>query len=146
VPGVTAASGTSCYAGIPLTHRDYSHACVFVTGHLKDGSVDLDWPALARPKQTVVVYMGVAALPEICRQLMRHGMSADMPAAIVQQATTRKQRVISGSLDTLPMLAKAAGIKAPALIIVGEVVKLRRKLEWFTPHAEEARPVAVWGD
>jgi uroporphyrin-III C-methyltransferase/precorrin-2 dehydrogenase/sirohydrochlorin ferrochelatase len=144
VPGVTAASGTSCYAGIPLTHRDYSHACVFVTGHLKDGSVDLDWPALARPKQTVVVYMGVAALPEICKQLMRHGLPADMPAAIVQQATTRKQRVISGSLDTLPVLAKAAGIKAPALIIVGEVVRLRRKLEWFTPQTEEAKPVAVW--
>jgi len=145
VPGVTAASGTSCYAGIPLTHRDYSHACVFVTGHLKDGSVDLDWPALARPKQTIVVYMGVAALPEICRQLMRHGLPADMPAAIVQQATTRKQRVISGSLDTLPVLAKAAAVKAPALVIVGEVVKLRRKLEWFAPHAEEPKPVAVWG-
>jgi uroporphyrin-III C-methyltransferase/precorrin-2 dehydrogenase/sirohydrochlorin ferrochelatase len=88
--------------------------------------------------------MGVAALPEICKQLMRHGLPADMPAAIVQQATTRKQRVISGSLDTLPVLAKAAGIKAPALIIVGEVVRLRRKLEWFTPQTEEAKPVAVW--
>jgi len=144
VPGVTAASGTSCYAGIPLTHRDYAHACVFVTGHLKDGSVDLDWDALARPQQTVVVYMGVAALPEICRQLIRHGMTEDMPAAVVQQATTRKQRVVSGSLQTLPTLAKAANLKAPALIIIGEVVKLRRKLEWFAPHREEARPVAVW--
>jgi uroporphyrin-III C-methyltransferase/precorrin-2 dehydrogenase/sirohydrochlorin ferrochelatase len=144
VPGITAASGTSCYAGIPLTHRDYAHACVFVTGHLKDGSVDLDWAALARPKQTVVVYMGVAALPEICRQLVKHGMPADMPAAVVQQATTRKQRVISGSLETLPLLAKAAGIQAPALIVVGEVVKLRRKLEWFTPQAQESRSVATW--
>jgi uroporphyrin-III C-methyltransferase/precorrin-2 dehydrogenase/sirohydrochlorin ferrochelatase len=144
VPGVTAASGTSCYAGIPLTHRDYAHSCVFVTGHLKDGSVDLDWDALARPQQTVVVYMGVAALPEICRQLIRHGMPEDMPAAIVQQATTRKQRVISGSLQTLPTLAKAANVKSPALIIVGEVVKLRRKLEWFAPQTDEARPVAVW--
>ncbi len=144
VPGVTAASGTSCYAGIPLTHRDYAHACVFVTGHLKDGSVDLDWHALARPQQTVVVYMGAAALPEICRQLIRHGMAEDMPAAVVQQATTRKQRVISGSLQTLPMLAKAASVKAPALIIIGEVVKLRRKLEWFAPHSDEVKPVAVW--
>jgi uroporphyrin-III C-methyltransferase/precorrin-2 dehydrogenase/sirohydrochlorin ferrochelatase len=144
VPGVTAASGTSCYAGIPLTHRDYAHACVFVTGHLKDGGIDLDWQALARPKQTVVVYMGVAALPEICRQLVKHGMPADMPAAVVQQATTRKQRVISGSLDTLPLLAKAADVRAPALIIVGEVVKLRRKLEWFVPRAEQTRAVAVW--
>jgi uroporphyrin-III C-methyltransferase/precorrin-2 dehydrogenase/sirohydrochlorin ferrochelatase len=144
VPGVTAASGTSCYAGIPLTHRDYAHACVFVTGHLKDGSVDLDWHALARPQQTVVVYMGAAALPEICRQLIRHGMAEEMPAAVVQQATTRKQRVISGSLQTLPMLAKAANVKAPALIIIGEVVKLRRKLEWFAPRSEEVKPVAVW--
>jgi uroporphyrin-III C-methyltransferase/precorrin-2 dehydrogenase/sirohydrochlorin ferrochelatase len=145
VPGVTAASGSSCYAGIPLTHRDYAQACVFVTGHLKDGSVNLDWDALARPKQTVVVYMGVAALPEICRQLIKHGMPAEMPAAVVQQATTRKQRVISGSLETLPMLAKAANVQAPALIVVGEVVKLRRKLEWFTPQTQESRSVSTWG-
>ena len=138
VPGVTAASGMACYAGIPLTHRDYAHACVFVTGHLKDGSVDLDWQALARPQQTVVVYMGVAALPEICRQLIKHGVPDDMPAAVVQQATTRKQRVVSGSLHTLPTLAAAAAIKSPALIVVGEVVKLRRKLEWFTPDAAAA--------
>jgi uroporphyrin-III C-methyltransferase/precorrin-2 dehydrogenase/sirohydrochlorin ferrochelatase len=144
VPGVTAASGMACYAGIPLTHRDYAHACVFVTGHLKDGSVDLDWDALARPQQTVVVYMGVAALPEICRQLIKHGMPDDMPAAIVQQATTRKQRVVSGSLRTLPTLATAAGIKAPALIVVGEVVKLRRKLDWFVPEvAGEDRPAVA---
>ena len=95
-------------------------------------------------RQTVVVYMGVAALAEICRQLVRHGMPADMPAAVVQQATTRKQRVISGSLQTLPTLAKAANVKAPALIIIGEVVKLRRKLEWFAPQSREARQVAVW--
>jgi uroporphyrin-III C-methyltransferase/precorrin-2 dehydrogenase/sirohydrochlorin ferrochelatase len=88
--------------------------------------------------------MGVAGLPEICRQLVRHGMPAAMPAAVVQQATTRKQRVISGSLQTLPTLAKAATVKAPALIIIGEVVKLRRKLEWFTPHTEEVKQVAVW--
>ena len=144
VPGVTAASGMACYAGIPLTHRDYAHACVFVTGHLKDGSVDLDWPALARPQQTVVVYMGVAALAEICRQLIKHGMAEDMPAAVVQQATTRKQRVVSGSLQTLPTLARAAAIKAPALIIIGEVVKLRRRLEWFEPQREEARQVTAW--
>ena len=140
VPGVTAASGTACYAGIPLTHRDYAHACVFVTGHLQDGSADLDWSALARPRQTIVVYMGVAALPEICRQLIKHGLPDDMPAAIVQQATTPQQRVVSGSLRTLPTFAAAAAISAPALIIVGEVVKLRRKLEWFAPDAHPAAP------
>jgi uroporphyrin-III C-methyltransferase/precorrin-2 dehydrogenase/sirohydrochlorin ferrochelatase len=143
VPGITAASGMSCYGGIPLTHRDYAHACVFVTGHLKDGSVDLDWEALARPQQTVVVYMGVAALPEICRQLIKHGAGQDMPAAIVQQATTRKQRVVSGTLTTLPVLAAAARIKPPALIVVGEVVKLRRKLEWFNPGAADAEHPVV---
>jgi uroporphyrin-III C-methyltransferase/precorrin-2 dehydrogenase/sirohydrochlorin ferrochelatase len=138
VPGVTAASGTACYAGIPLTHRDYAHACVFVTGHLQDGSVDLDWSALARPRQTIVIYMGVAALPEICRQLIKHGLPDNLPAAIVQQATTPRQRVVSGSLRTLPTVAAAAAIKAPALIIVGEVVKLRRKLAWFAPDAHAA--------
>ncbi len=136
VPGITAASGTSCYAGIPLTHRDYAHACVFVTGHLKDGSANLDWPALARPGQTIVVYMGVSALAEICRQLECHGLSCDTPAAIVQQATTGEQVVVSGSLRTLPTLANAASIRSPALIIIGEVVKLRRKLEWFSPQAK----------
>jgi len=134
VPGVTAASGMSCYAGIPLTHRDYAQSCVFVTGHLKDGTMDLDWEALARPKQTVIVYMGMAALPEICRQLIRHGMPAMTAAAVVQQATTPKQRVVSGSLETLPHLAKAAGMQAPALIVIGEVVKLRRTLDWFVPE------------
>ncbi|HZP87923.1 MAG TPA: uroporphyrinogen-III C-methyltransferase [Burkholderiales bacterium] len=133
VPGVTAASGMSCYAGIPLTHRDYAHSCVFVTGHLQDGSLDLDWKALARPAQTVVVYMGMAALPEICRQMIRHGLPSATPAAVVQQATTSNQRVVSGSLETLPHLAKAAAMRAPALIVIGEVVKLRRKLEWFAP-------------
>jgi uroporphyrin-III C-methyltransferase/precorrin-2 dehydrogenase/sirohydrochlorin ferrochelatase len=144
VPGVTAASGTACYAGIPLTHRDHAHACVFVTGHLQDGSVDLDWSALARPRQTVVIYMGVAAMPEICRQLIKHGLPDDMPAAIVQRATTPRQRVVSGSLRTLPTFAAAAAIQAPALIIVGEVVKLRRKLEWFAPDARASgTPVSL---
>jgi uroporphyrin-III C-methyltransferase/precorrin-2 dehydrogenase/sirohydrochlorin ferrochelatase len=136
VPGVTAASGMSCYAGIPLTHRDHAHACVFVTGHLKDGSVALDWPALARPGQTVVVYMGMGALPEICRQMIRHGLPPDTPAAVVQSATTRKQKVVSGSLQTLPHLSNAAGMQAPALIVIGEVVSLRRRLAWFSPETE----------
>jgi uroporphyrin-III C-methyltransferase/precorrin-2 dehydrogenase/sirohydrochlorin ferrochelatase len=143
VPGVTAASGMSCYAGIPLTHRDHAHSCVFVTGHLKDGSVDLDWPALARPGQTIVVYMGMGALPEICRQMAKHGLPSATPAAVVQNATTRKQKVVSGSLETLPHLAKAAGMKAPALIVIGEVVKLRRKLAWFAPQADQQPMVAT---
>lgn len=139
VPGVTAAAGAAAYAGIPLTHRDCAHACVMATGHLKDGSVDLDWAALARRDQTVVIYMGLGGLPEICRELARHGLPDDWPAAVVENATTPKQRVVTGSLRTLPTLAKAADIKPPALIIVGEVVKLRRSLEWFSPQATEVR-------
>lgn len=136
VPGITAAVGMSCYAGIPLTHRAHAHSCVLVTGHLKDDSVDLDWPALARPGQTVVVYMGMAALPEICRQMIAHGLPATTPAAVVQHATTRAQRVVTGSLDTLPPLAREAGMRAPALIVIGEVVSLRETLAWFDPaHA-----------
>jgi uroporphyrin-III C-methyltransferase/precorrin-2 dehydrogenase/sirohydrochlorin ferrochelatase len=145
VPGITAASGMSCYAGIPLTHRDHAQACVFVTGHLKDGSVNLDWPALARPNQTLVVYMGMGALPEVCRQLVRHGLPPHAAAAVVQQATTAKQRVVSGSLQTLPHLARAAGMEAPALIVVGEVVRLRRTLAWFAsePQVTEAASFAL---
>ena len=136
VPGVTAAAGAAAYAGIPLTHRDCAHACVVATGHLKDGSVDLDWPALARRDQTVVIYMGLGALGEICRELADHGLPDDWPAAVIENATTARQRVVSGSLRTLPMLVKAADIKPPALIIVGEVVNLRRSLEWFVPPGD----------
>jgi uroporphyrin-III C-methyltransferase / precorrin-2 dehydrogenase / sirohydrochlorin ferrochelatase len=137
VPGVTAASGMAAYAGIPLTHRDHAQACVFVTGHLRDGSCNLDWPTLARSHQTVVIYMGVAALPEICRQLVAHGLSRETPAALVQHATTPSQRSIAGTLAALPELALAAGIHAPALIVFGEVVRLQPRLQWFrSPQAE----------
>jgi uroporphyrin-III C-methyltransferase / precorrin-2 dehydrogenase / sirohydrochlorin ferrochelatase len=137
VPGITAASGVSAYAGIPLTHRDYAHACVFVTGHLTDGNLDLDWPALARPKQTIVVYMGLHSLEPLCEQLVRHGLAADTPAALVQQGTTERQRVLTGTLATLASQAIAEGIKPPTMIIIGEVVRLRRQLAWFGAAAEE---------
>jgi len=133
VPGITAASGSASYAGIPLTHRDYAQACVFVTGHLKDHSVNLNWQMLAQPQQTVVFYMGLKGLDEICGQLIAHGVSPDMPAALVQQATTYRQRVFIGSLTTLPGIAHAAQPKPPTLIIVGEVVRLHEKLAWFEP-------------
>ena len=134
VPGVTAALGVASYAGIPLTHRDHAQACVFVTGHLKDGSMRLDWEALARPRQTVVVYMGLLGLPVLCGKLMEHGMPAETPAAIVQQGTTRSQRVVAGTLASLPGLASSAQLRPPTLIIVGEVVKLRERLAWFDPE------------
>jgi uroporphyrin-III C-methyltransferase/precorrin-2 dehydrogenase/sirohydrochlorin ferrochelatase len=133
VPGITAANGAASYAGIPLTHRDYAQSCVFVTGHLKDGSVDLDWQMLARPKQTIVVYMGLLGLPVLCRQLIAYGLSFKTPAAIVQQGTTHKQRVLTGTLETLPEMTASAHLVPPTLVIVGEVVKLHRKLAWFEP-------------
>jgi uroporphyrin-III C-methyltransferase len=131
VPGVTAAAGVASYAGIPLTHRDYSQACVFVTGNLKDGSMNLDWPGLARRRQTVVIYMGLHGLPTLCDKLIEHGLPRDWPAAIVQQGTQPSQRTVTGTLESLPRLAEAAKLHAPTLIIVGEVVKLREKLAWF---------------
>jgi uroporphyrin-III C-methyltransferase / precorrin-2 dehydrogenase / sirohydrochlorin ferrochelatase len=136
VPGITAANGAAAYAGIPLTHRDYAQSCVFVTGHLKDGSVNLDWAALARPRQTIVVYMGLVGLPVLCQELIAHGLPAETPAAIVQQGTTNNQRVLTGSLETLPALTASAHLLPPTLIIIGEVVKLHQKLAWFEPRGD----------
>jgi uroporphyrin-III C-methyltransferase/precorrin-2 dehydrogenase/sirohydrochlorin ferrochelatase len=135
VPGITAAAGCAAYAGIPLTHRDYAQSVVFVTGHLKDGSVDLNWEALAQPNQTLVFYMGLHGIDIICRELVRHGLPPDTPAALVQQGTTRHQRVFTGTLTTLPEIVQRGGVRAPTLIIVGHVVRLRDKLAWFEPTA-----------
>jgi uroporphyrin-III C-methyltransferase/precorrin-2 dehydrogenase/sirohydrochlorin ferrochelatase len=131
VPGITAASGCAAYAGIPLTHRDYAQSVRFVTGHLKDGSTDLPWNDLVAPGQTLVFYMGLVGLPVICEQLVRHGRSADTPAALVQQGTTVHQRVFTGTLANLPELVAEHEVHAPTLVIVGEVVQLREKLAWF---------------
>lgn len=133
VPGISAANGCAAYAGIPLTHRDYAQSCVFVTGHRrKDGQLDLHWDALARPGQTVVIYMGRTALPELCAQLVAHGLPADWPAALIEQGTTQSQQVVSGTLGSLPQLVAARDdIDGASLVIVGEVVKLRDRLKWF---------------
>jgi uroporphyrin-III C-methyltransferase/precorrin-2 dehydrogenase/sirohydrochlorin ferrochelatase len=131
VPGITAASGCASYAGIPLTHRDYAQSCTFVTGHLKDGSVDLDWEKLARPAQTIVFYMGMHSLPIISQQLIAHGLAPDTPVALVQQGTTPDQRVYIETLDSLPTLADRHQVKPPTIIIVGSVVELHKKLNWF---------------
>lgn len=136
VPGITAAAGVASYAGIPLTHRDHAQACIFVTGHLKDGSVDLDWQALARPGQTLVIYMGLVGLPLICEKLMEHGRPPTLEAAIVSRGTLAEQRVVTGTLASLPARAEAARLSAPTLIIVGSVVTLRDKLDWFTARIE----------
>ena len=139
VPGITAASGVASYAGIPLTHRDHAQACIFVTGHLKDGTMDLDWEMLARPRQTVVIYMGLHGLPTLCKKMIEHGLTSTTPAAIIQQGTTSKQRVVTGTLNTLPDLAEAAKLQAPTLIIIGSVVSLHHKLQWFNPEDSKDR-------
>lgn len=131
VPGITAASGCASYAGIPLTHRDYAQSCVFVTGHLKDNSVNLNWTQLAIPNQTVVIYMGLIGLEQICQSLIAHGSSPDLPIALIQQGTTTQQRVIIGTLSTLVEKVSGEKIKPPTLIIIGNVVNLREKLNWF---------------
>jgi uroporphyrin-III C-methyltransferase/precorrin-2 dehydrogenase/sirohydrochlorin ferrochelatase len=131
VPGITAASGCATYSGIPLTHRDHAQSCTFVTGHLKDNSVNLNWTQLAAPNQTIVIYMGLAGLEKVCESLIAHGSPKDLPIAIVQQGTTTHQRVITGTLETLPSKVASEDIKPPTLIIIGTVVSLHDKLNWF---------------
>ena len=131
VPGITAASGCASYAGIPLTHRDYAQSVRFVTGQLKDGTIDLDWNILAQPQQTIVIYMGLQGMPVICEQLIKHGAAASLPVALVQQGTTIHQQVITGTLSTLPEVIDGKEVHAPTLLIVGEVVSLHEQLAWF---------------
>ncbi len=135
VPGITAAAGCATYAGIPLTHREYSQSVVFVTGHLQDGSVNLNWRALAQPRQTIVFYMGLLGVDILCRELAVHGLPAATPAALIQQGTLPQQRVLTGTLETLPGIVRESDVKAPTLIIIGEVVRLRERLKWFEPTA-----------
>ncbi len=137
VPGITAASGCASYAGIPLTHRDHAQSCTFVTGHLKDNSINLNWAQLAAPNQTIVIYMGLVGLEKICHSLIAHGSPQDLPAAIVQQGTTSNQRVITGTLTTLPDKVAGQDIKPPTLIIIGTVVTLHDKLSWFQTYRPE---------
>jgi uroporphyrin-III C-methyltransferase/precorrin-2 dehydrogenase/sirohydrochlorin ferrochelatase len=138
VPGITAAAGCASYAGIPLTHRDYAQSVVFVTGHLQDGSLELNWRALAQPRQTIVFYMGLVALDQLCGRLVEHGLPAGTPAALVQAGTTPQQRVLTGTLETLPGIVQASEVRAPTLIVIGEVVRLRERLKWFGPAGTES--------
>lgn len=128
IPGITSAAGAAASSGIPLTHREHSQTLVFATGHLKDDSVDLDWDCLARPNQTVVIYMGLGALEIICRELVAHGLPPETPAAVVQNATTPNQTGVTARIDALAATVRAAGIRPPALIIIGEVVTLETGL------------------
>ncbi|MCW2306298.1 siroheme synthase CysG [Rhodobium gokarnense] len=135
VPGITAATGASAYAGIPLTHRDHAQACVFVTGHGKNGRLDLDWKTLLQPAQTVVVYMGLSMLPELTREFLARGADPDLPVAVVENATRRSQRVVTGTVTDIADKVAEAGIEAPALTILGTVVTLRARLNWYHPSS-----------
>ena len=130
-PGITAASGCAAYAGIPLTHRDYAHSVCFLPGHPREGRLDLNWAALARPGQTLVFYMSSRGVQLICESLIQHGRAPQTPAALVERGTTREQRVVEGSLADLPQRVAAAQVRAPTLTIVGEVVQLRKQLHWL---------------
>ena len=137
VPGITAASGCASYAGIPLTHRDYSQACIFVTGHLRDGTVNLNWEMLAHEKQTLIFYMGMHGSKIICEELIKHGLSDETPAALIVKGTTEDQEVIIGNLKNMPEIIMDRKIVPPTLLIIGDVVKLHNKLKWFNPfHLE----------
>ena len=131
VPGITAASGCASYAGIPLTHRDYAQSCIFITGHLRDNTVNLNWTQLTLPNQTIVIYMGSHGLAHICHTLIAHGAPSDLPIALIQQGTTDGQKVHIGTLETLPAQIENHPVKAPTLIIIGQVVNLHTKLRWF---------------
>ncbi len=142
VPGITAATGCAAYAGIPLTHRDYAQSVTFVTGHARaGGTLDLDWPVLAKKNQTVVFYMGRGSLPALCEAMVKHGLPPDWPAALVEEGTSSRQRVVVGTLADLAAKVDKAGVTGASLVIVGEVVKLRERLQWFKSEPE-SRPRA----
>ena len=136
VPGITAAAGCAAYAGIPLTHRDYSQAVIFATGHLRDGTVDLNWEMLAHKNQTLVFYMGLQGLEDICNNLKKHGLDANTPAGLIMQGTTANQKVIIGNLENLAKLVQQHEVKPPTLVIIGDVVQLHQKLHWFNPEKD----------
>ncbi|MEO0550229.1 MAG: siroheme synthase CysG [Pseudomonadota bacterium] len=122
VPGISSALGCAASAGLPLTHRDHAQSLTFVTGHAKEGGVpDLDWTALARPAQTVVVFMGVGAAPVIAEKLIHAGREASTPIAVIENGTRENEIKLFGTLAELPNLIERGGIKGPALLIIGEV-------------------------
>ena len=135
VPGITSASGCSTYSGIPLTHRDYAQSCIFVTGHLKEGKLELDWEKLIQPNQTIVFYMGLVSIDIICSQLIKHGISSSTPCALIQQGTTNTQKEFIATLESMPALVKEKKPKAPTIFIIGGVVSLRDKLKWYDATA-----------
>ena len=136
IPGLTAAQGAAASLGIPLTHRSHARALVFATGHLQSSgqSVDLECLIINKQNQTVVIYMGLATLPIISRELIAHGLPSSTPAALIERATTPEQRCVTGTLSSLPAMASAYDLRSPTLIVIGEVVKLHAVLHQSTPE------------
>lgn len=137
VPGITAASGCAAYAGIPLTHRDHAQACIFVTGHGKDGKLDLDWATLLQPRQTVAVYMGLSQIGALTEEFIARGADPDLPAAVIDNGTRQGQKIVTGTLKTLREKSAEADLGGPALIVIGTVVTLRDKLAWFRKNGNK---------
>jgi len=131
VPGITAATGVSAYAGIPLTHRDYSQSCTFITGHEKNGVLNINWNNLINENQTIVIYMGLNSLPTIAQNLIDYGMRKNMPIALVQEGTTENQKVLVSTISRVNTKILKTDIQSPVIIIIGEVVKLRKTIKWF---------------
>jgi uroporphyrin-III C-methyltransferase len=142
VPGITAAAGATAYAGIPLTHRDYAQSALFITGHLKEENDQLDWSTVARGKQTLVIYMGLMKSQHIQNQLIRHGRADTTPIAIIERGTQKSQKVMTGVLSQLSDLASQA--ESPSLIVIGEVVRLSEKLNWFNGTDQNAEQTALY--
>ena len=137
VPGITSASGCSTYSGIPLTHRDYAQSCIFVTGHLKKGKLELDWEKLIQENQTIVFYMGLVSIDIICEELIKHGLSELTPCALIQQGTTNTQKEYISILKDMPTVVKTKKPEAPTIFIIGGVVTLRDKLKWYSTSAAD---------
>lgn len=146
VPGITAAAGCAAYAGIPLTHRDHAQACIFVTGHGKEGEVGVDWQTLIRPQQTVAIYMGLAQLAKLTGNFIANGADPALPTAVVDNGTRRNQRVVIGTLSDIAEKVQAADLQGPAVTIIGTVVTLHDKLAWYMPERQSSRAALVARD
>ena len=131
VPGVTAASGCGSYAGIPLTHRDHSQSVRFLTGHLKEGKLELEWDNLINKQETLVFYMGLLSLQTICDELISHGSSPNTPIAAIEQGTMPNQRVVTSTLEKITPIVTRLDLKSPTMLIIGDVVTLRNQLSWY---------------
>jgi uroporphyrin-III C-methyltransferase/precorrin-2 dehydrogenase/sirohydrochlorin ferrochelatase len=142
VPGISAANGVACYAGIPLTHRDYAQSVRFVAGHLRNGTLEHDWGQFRSPNETLVFYMGLLGLPTICRELLAHGRDRDTPVALIEQGTSINQRVLVGTLTTITGIVEREQPSAPTLIIIGDVVQLHEQLCWFGRSSLHSQAVA----